>query len=320
MSNMRFKQWGILCLSIIFPSFAHGQLKGDHILGDAGLQSGTQATPNLSIAVPVYWYDASKLKNKQGNVIADQLKLNMFFTGIGFSAVTPWKILGANYGASLILPFASNRLESTVTDIHSSFAFSDIYVQPVQLGWHIKQADFLFGYALYIPSGKYEPGGDDNAGLGQWVNEFSGGTTVFFDKKKLYHFSALGSYAVNSKKKDTDIQTGNNLSIEGGFGKTWYAGIKSGHVKAVINAGPVYYMQYKITADKIPLSSGWVLDPGKDQIYAIGVEGNIFITKIRSMAGFRWLGELGARNRIQGNTFMLTLGYMIKSLEGEKKE
>ncbi|SHM82483.1 hypothetical protein SAMN05444266_111180 [Chitinophaga jiangningensis] len=28
------------------------------------------------------------------------------------------------------------------------------------------QADFLFSYSLYFPSGRYELGGDDNAGLG----------------------------------------------------------------------------------------------------------------------------------------------------------
>jgi hypothetical protein len=136
---------------------------------------------------------------------------------------------------------------------------------------------------------------------------------VFFDKKKMYYLSALGSYAFNSKKKDSEVRTGNNLSIEGGLGKTWYAGAKTKKIPTIINGGIVYYMQYKTTSDKIPLASGFVLDPAKDQIYALGAEANVFFPKIRSVAGLRWLGEFGAQNRIQGNTFMLTLGYMLKS-------
>lgn len=313
MRNLRFTICILVYVILLLPLVLRAQLKGDHLLGDAGLQSGTQGPPGLSVVVPVYWYDGTKLKNKRGNVIADKLNLNMFVTGAGLAWVTPLKILGANLGGTLLVPFASNRLESTVTTVSSNFAFSDIYVQPVQLGWHIKQADFVAGYALYIPSGRYKLGGSNNSGLGQWVNEFSAGSTVFFDKKKMFHFSALAFYAFNSKKKDSDIRTGNNLTIEGGVGKTWYAGKKTTGIPTIINAGIIYYMQYKTTTDKIPISSGLVLDPAKDRIYGLGAEGNIFIPKIRSIIGIRGVGEMGARNRIQGFTGMITLGYMIKS-------
>jgi hypothetical protein len=60
--------------------------------------------------------------------------------------------------------------------------------------------------------------------LGILTNEFSAGSTVYFDPKKEWNFSHLFSYGLNSKKKNTkdnDITVGNLLSIEGGLGKTW---------------------------------------------------------------------------------------------------
>jgi hypothetical protein len=315
--SMRFLRYMTLLtvtyLSLISPASA--QLKGDHLLGDAGLQSGTQTPPGFALVVPVYLYNASKLKNSKGDVITDNLGLNMFVTGIGGSWVTNLKILGANYGGAVLFPFASNRLESTVTSTKSPFAFSDIYLQPIQLGWHTKHADFLFGYALYFPSGKFEKGADDNSGLGQLANEFSAGSTVFFDKSKTIHFAALLSYALNGEKKNTDIKTGDNLTIEGGLGKTWYKKAAAGPIPKIINAGVVYYMQFKTTTDKIPIGSGYLLDPSKDKIFGVGAEGSYFAPSIRTLFDLKWLAEMGAENRIQGNTFMLTVAYSLKSFE-----
>lgn len=315
--SMRFLRYitllTVLCTGLIFPASA--QLKGDHVLGDAGLQSGTQTPPGFALAIPVYLYNASRLKNSKGDVVTDNLGLNMFVTGIGGSWVTNLKILGANYGGSVLFPFASNRLESTVTTTKSPFAFTDIYFQPIQLGWHTKHADFLAGYALYLPSGKYEKGGDENSGLGQLVNEFSAGSTVFFNKTKTIHFATLLSYALNSEKKNTDVKTGDNLSIEGGLGKTWYMKAAAGPIPRIVSAGIVYYMQFKTTEDKIPLGSGFLLDPAKDQVYGVGAEGSYFAPGIRTMFNLRWLAEMGAQNRVQGNTFMLTLAYSLKSFE-----
>lgn len=306
----------ILILSLIAllaPNSVRAQLKGDNILGDMGLQSGTQAPPGFNIVVPVYFYNAKKLKDDHGNVLSGNLDLNMFFTGIGATWVFPAKILGANLGGSVIFPFASNRLQSNLANEKSSFAFSDIYFQPVQLGWHRKQADFLFGYALFFPSGKFQQGGDQNSGLGLLSNEFSAGTTIFFDQKKLYHFSTLAQFEIHSKKKDTEIRPGDILSIEGGLGRTFYKKAK-GPIPMIFNAGLVYYMQYKLTEDNIR-GNGISIGGAKDHIYGLGVEGNVFVPAIRTQFALRWLGEMGAVNRVQGNTFCLTMGYMLKSFK-----
>ncbi len=291
---------------------AFSQLKGDHILGDAGLQAGTQAPPSITIAVPVYNYHTSKYLNSDKTELSSSPDVNMFLVGLGASIVTDIKILKANYGATLLFAFASNKIDGNMVHSSTSLAFTDMYVQPLQLGWKTKHADFVFGYALYIPTGKYAVGGTDNAGMGMWSNEISAGSTVYFDKKKTFNFSTLLSYALNSKKKDSEIKTGNVLSIEGGLGKTFYKSVKGLQVPRIFNVGMVYYMQFKTTSDKIPVGQTTFYGD-KDHIYALGAEANTFFPKLEAALGVRWLGELGAKNRFQGNTWFVTLGKIINT-------
>jgi len=304
----------ILLLLIFSISFySNAQLKGGHILGGMGLQSGTQAPENtLSVYIPGYIYTASSLRNANGDKVGDP-NLTMFVTGVGASYVSDFKILGANYGATILLAGASNIIQGSYIDSKSDFAFTDMFLQPVQLGWHNKRADFVFNYSLYLPTGKYELGASNNSGLGMYINEFSGGTTLFFNDKKTFHFSVLASYEINGKKKDTDIKTGDILSIEGGLGKTFYCmNAEKTAPKGILNTGLIYYLQYKVSDDKIPVGS-LILEPDKDHIGGVGAEINYFHIGSRTNLGFRWVSEFGAVNRFQGNTFFITLAHVFST-------
>ncbi|WP_281231163.1 SphA family protein [Flavobacterium gelatinilyticum] len=310
-----------LLFSVLFfavSAVTQAQLKGGHILGAMGLQSGTQTPANtLSVYVPAYLYDAGTLRNADGDKVANP-DLTMFLTGVGAAYVSDFKILGANYGATILVAFASNTIQGNFIDTRNSLAFTDMYIQPLQLGWHNKRADFVFSYQMYIPTGKFNAGASDNAGLGMFMNEISAGTTLFFNDKKTFHFSALVSYEINGKKKDTDIKTGDILSIEGGLGKTFYMlNAEKTAPKGILNAGLIYYLQYKVSNDKIPVGN-IILEPDKDRIGALGAEVNYFHIGSKTSAGLRWVSELGAQSRFQGNTFFLTLAHVF-SLAEEKK-
>ena len=236
----------------------------------------------------------------------------MSITGAGASYVSDFKILGANYGATILLAFAANTIQGNSVDTRNSLAFTDTYIQPLQLGWHNKRADFVFSYQMYLPTGKFDVGASDNSGLGMFMNEFSAGTTLFFNDKKTFHFSALFSYEINGKKKDTDIKTGDILSVEGGLGKTFYVMDGTNPVpKSIINAGLIYYLQYKVTNDKIPVPVIGTIETDKDRIGGIGAEVNYFHIGCSTSAGLRWIAEVNAINRFQGNTFFLTLAHVF---------
>ena len=304
----------ILTLFLLLIYFTgNAQLKGGHILGAMGLQSGTQApAKTLSVYVPGYLYDACSLRNASGDKSIANPDITMFITGAGASYISDFKILGANYGASILLAFASNTIQGNSLDAKNSLAFTDMFVQPVQLGWHTKRADFVFSYQIYLPTGKFTAGASDNAGLGMFMNEFSAGTTLFFNDKKTVHFSALASYEINGKKKDTDIKTGDLLSIEGGLGKTFYMmNPEKTAPKGILNAGLIYYLQYKVTNDQIPVPVFGTIETDKDRVGGIGAEINYFHIGCSTSAGFRWIAEVEAINRFQGNTFFLTLAHVF---------
>lgn len=305
----------VVLLSLLFlasPFFCNAQLKGGHLLGGMGLKSGTQAPQNtLTLLLPVYYYNSKSLQNSDGDEIATP-NIDMLITGVGINWISDFKILGATYGASAILPFAANRLDGNELESKSDFAYSDTYIQPIQLGWQKKQVDILAGYQLYIPTGKYELGGE-NSGLGMWINEFTGGATVYFTDDKKWHLSSLLSYEIHGKKKDTDIKTGDILNIEGGAGKTFYVlNNDKTAPKSIINAGLIYYMQFKTTADEIPAGS-LTINPDKDSVLALGAEANFLHLSSKTSFGLRWFGELDAINRFQGNTFFLTLAYIFST-------
>ena len=313
-----------LPILLLMNNLLYAQLKGTHLTGDMGLQSGSQPPPSFTGFVPMYNYHTSTFIKADGGKI-DAPDINMFLVGLGGGIVTNARILGGNYGASVLIAFASSRIEGNLISTKSSLAFTDMYIQPLQLGWKRKNADFTLGYALYLPTGKYELGGDNNAGMGILTNEFSAGSTVYFDAKKEWNFSALFSYGLNNKKKNTkdnDITVGDLLTVEGGLGKTWYKPVKGNPLPVIINGGLVYYFQLKTTEDemKIPIIDNSTFNlANRDHIYALGAEANIFIPSIMSSIGLRWLGEMGAKNRTQGNSFFITLAPYMKFFKPKKE-
>jgi hypothetical protein len=78
--------------------------------------------------------------------------------------VSPWKILGAKYGAYIAPAFANSSVGASLTTVTgrgvtaetSEFAVGDLFVQPLWLGWALPHWDYAFGYGFYAPVGKYD--------------------------------------------------------------------------------------------------------------------------------------------------------------------
>src|SRR5262245_28374394 len=59
-----------------------------------------------------------------------------------------------------------------------------MFLQPINLRWRKPRADFMIAYGLYLPTGRYQDGADNNTGLGMWAQEVLLGTTVFLNQTK----------------------------------------------------------------------------------------------------------------------------------------
>jgi hypothetical protein len=199
--------------------------------------------------------------------------------------------------------------EPLQTDTKTSTGFTDLYVQPLWLGWNTNRADFMAGLGVYAPTGRYTAGADNNRGLGMWSYEAFAGTTVYFDEARTWHFAASAFYETHGKKEDTDIRVGDILTIEGGFGKSFLDGAAS--------VGVAYYAQWKITRDDFGVTppSGPLL--AKHEVYGIGPEVTLPLaskSKLYGFANLRYFWETGARTALEGEAFVLTFVFPIPSV------
>lgn len=290
----------------------NAQYKGDHIPGFLGLDAGTQAPPGIYVGNLLWIYPTSTVKDDNGNNVNQRGSLTSTLDGILLSWVSNYKILGANYGATTVIPFIQNQLQLDSLDVNTGFAFTDMIVTPVSLGWHLKKADVIAAYNIYVPTGRYSPTGTDNTGLGMVGNELSLGSTFYLDQKKMW--SAAGNFALefHTDKSGTNINVGDMATIEGGLGRKFYRKV-SGPIPVIMNLGVDGYAQFKVTGD-----SGSDIPPTlqgfKDRVFALGPEFNAFLPKPRLTLLARYEPEFGARNRTQGQTIVFSIAWVAKSL------
>jgi hypothetical protein len=300
-----------LILAVLFvPLRGQAQYRGDDIPGFLGLQSGTQAPPGLYLGNVVWVYPTSTIKDNTGHAVHLPGSLTSAAEIILVSVVTNYKLLGANIGGSAGFPFIKNRIELNSLDVSTSLAYTDMFIG-ASLGWSLKRADIMAGYNLYIPTGRFSQGGTNNTGLGQWGNEFTIGSTVYLDQKKLWNAAATFGLEFHTNKSGTNINVGDMGTVQGGLGRTFYKKV-SGPVPMIMNLGVAGYAQFKVTGD-----SGSDIPPAlrgyKDRVFALGPEFNIYIPKPRLSLLVRYEPEFGARIRTQGQTLVLSIGWVAKS-------
>jgi len=288
---------------------AHAQLNTQHIKGLVGLKGGSLPPPHWYVIAPlVYLYNTDTIKLKDGTKFPVDLSITSTAVAGGVSWVSTTKILGGVYNFQLLMPAGiNNRLQGTELDQSTGFGITDSAVVPIGLGWHFKRADAMANYAIFIPTGRYENGANDNTGFGMWGHEIAFGTTVYLTESKQYHAASVVSFDFQSKKEDSETKVGNTMNLEGGFGGDF--------MKGGITAGLVYYTSFKLTDDVIEGLPG-IFVPGKNKVFALGPEVTIALASKSKVYGFLKLNyewEVYARTATQGSEFSIMLTFPIGS-------
>lgn len=297
------------------PAFA--QLNGENLLGDMGVKSGTQPAPGVYLSNIYYRYEADSIRDGEGHPLNVDRSGNASQTINAAMPlvywVTPKKILGANVAMMAVVPIAKGAIEAPGLGFseQASVGLSDLYVQPLQLGWHFKQADAVAGVGLFVPTGRYSAGASDNLGKGMWSYEASAGGTLYLDKRRSFSLATTAYYETHSRKDGEvrvenvtlkDARVGDILTLEGGIGKSFLHGAAS--------IGAAYYAQWKVTSDELGLSGQAPGGPpAHHQVWGVGPEVTIPIatrSRLLSLVNVRYLFEQGARLKTQGNTLLIT--------------
>ena len=308
-----------IILAMLFSAPAQAQLNGENLLGDMGVKSGTQPEPGLYVSTIYYRYRADSLKDAAGrSVNADPTGDASQAINAGVPLVyyvTPKKVLGANFAAMAVVPFANGGLEAPGLGLSesASVGMSDLYVMPAQLGWHFGRADVLAGVAFFAPTGRYSAGASDNLGKGMWSYEVSAGGTFYVDPKRTLSLSTTAYWETHGKKEGElrvenvtlkDVKVGDLLTLEGGVGKSFLHGAAS--------VGVAYYAQWKTTADGFALSPAVSHLAGvseRHRVWGVGPEVTIPIatkTRLISLVNVRYLWETGTQLKTQGQSLLVT--------------
>ena len=244
-----------------------------------------------------------------------------------FGVTTPFKIFGASYGLTVDVPFsqvtgsgaASLDLGADLRGIFdrnftagasgasnrsstASFNISDIYVEPINLGWHLPRFDVLASFGFIAPTGDYNPKDAINNGLGRWAELFGLGAVAYLDGARSWSVSAMTHYITHQSQKDLDLRVGDDFALEWGVGKTFRPASWQPWVPQ-LDTGVVGYAQWQVTdnhGSAIPNPLRGI----KSNIFAVGPEIAATTKFGRFMARYEF--EFGAQNSMAGQIFLFS--------------
>jgi hypothetical protein len=308
---------GVLVLALIIVGFASpllGQQKGQWVPGQFGLNAGSIPDPGVTFANLALNYSASQLNGPNGNSVPGVTGTYSFWVDENiFYYVPKHKILGGYFMPYVALTYANGELVANITGTNLSSGgggsgFADMYVQPLNIGWHLKRADVNAGYAFTAPTGRFTQGASNNVGSGYWGNNITSGTTFYITKNKGTSANLATDWEIHGQKSGTNITPGQAFTMEWGLGQV--LPLKK-DMSRLLQLGLVGYDQWQVShssgtlilSDMPPISIPESKIPFYS-VHAIGVQSN-FILPAKNLAFFfKYYDEYRALARVRGHTIV----------------
>jgi hypothetical protein len=288
----------LVTLLFAFGARAAAPDLGHEIPGSVGLSAGTQPETGISVANRFLFFRSHEVRDRNGRRILPGFTLGAVADGVGVAGTYEIRPLRTFVNATVALPIA--QISGGSGDPRTSidqFGLADAFVQPLQLGWRLPRLDLVTGYAFYVPTGRFEPGGSGGVSRGAWTHEVSLGHTVYFDGARTWYASALTSFEQEQRKIGVDITRGALLQLQGGAGKT---------LGRIVDAGVVGYALWQVSddrgADLPPILRG-----ARDRTYGLGGEVDVTVAEAHSRVILRYAHDVGARARPQGQILVFEI-------------
>jgi hypothetical protein len=277
-------------------SFADERI-GHYVNGVEGIKAATLPPPGFYYRLYNVFYNADEYNDEDGDGLDMDFEVSVYAMVNRFIWITNKKILGADFGADIIIPLVYTDIEIKGTPVDDDgFGLGDITVEPFDLSWHGPRYDASFALAVYIPTGEYDKNEPASPGRDMWTGMITLGGTYYFDVDKTWSASILSRYEIHSAKDETDVTLGNDFHFEWGLGKT---------LAKIWDVGLAGYCHWQVTDDS---GSDVVWDKSvHDEVYAVGPEVSVFIPPSTLFVSLRSLWEFNAKDRSEGNVTTLTL-------------
>jgi hypothetical protein len=287
--------------------------KNGNTIDKATFEAGTTLGPGIGPGIPAGIRITADL----------DVNLDMYLIAPTFVWNTGYKILGADYAMLISLPFANTSIGaalSTVTNINlanravsrgrdlsvddSAFDISDMYVQPLWLGWHGKHYDVSTGYGLYAPTGKYDKSDIANTGLGFWGHQFQLAGAYYPFEHKGTALMLAGTYEINHETAGKDFTQGSHFTLN--WGLSQFLPITD---DVLLELGPAGYSQWQVQDNHGTDQPRFLNSP--NQVHAVGGQIGVALPKAKAQFTFHYFTEFDAESRFQGDYagFTAALGF-----------
>nr|WP_257025766.1 transporter [Edaphobacter lichenicola] len=299
--------WALTIFAFISVATLHAQQKGQYVPGQFGLNAGVVPSPGLTYANLALNYSASSLNDANGNHRPNVVGTYGFWADENiFYFVLKKKILGASFAPYISVNVANGSLVADIsgTNLGASgggSGFGDLWVQPVNLGWHLKRADIVAGYAFVAPTGRFVAGASNNVGSGYWGNDLTFGTTVYVTKNKGTSLNLSTDWETHGQKTGTALTPGKTFTTEWGAGQV--LPLKKDFSR-LLQLGVIGYDQWQVSANSGTIGNLPASSVPFYSVHAVGLQSNFILPPKNLNFFFKYLNEYKAISRPEGRTIV----------------
>lgn len=218
---------------------------GHYVAGVEGIQAASVPPPGVYYLGYLVNYESESVRAPGGSADLpgnNSIKVTALANRLVW--ISNHKVLGADYGAEVIVPVARTRLDlGAVPVADSRTGTGDIFLGPLVLGWHGNRWDAVAAAGVWIDSGS--TGNPASPGKGYKSTMLTGGGTYYLGAAKTLSVSALMRYE-NNGKTSAGFKPGDQVTLE------WGVGQRVGPV----SLGVVGYEQHQVSDDSGTGASG----------------------------------------------------------------
>ncbi|MEI7672016.1 MAG: transporter [Deltaproteobacteria bacterium] len=281
----------ILLLAPISAKAMEGGPSGG--LGGEDFMGGALPPPGFYYLNYLMYYSTNTVKDNNGNKVeipTRDFKVQALVDLNRFVYISKFKILGADYGAQVIVPLVNVNVQPFTATSEKRSGVGDIVLTPLILGWHSKNWHGVFGVDAFVPTGSYNKYRPDNIGRNYWSSEIAAAFTYMSDGG--FEVSSKFMFDINFKNPDTNYKSGNEFHMDALVGYhigPWGLGVNG------------YY--YKQVSDD-SMDGVTFIDGNRGQVIGIGPAVNYTTAKHITFSA-KYHKEMSAKNISEGDRFWL---------------
>jgi hypothetical protein len=285
----------IVC-ALAVATVASAQNRGVYPLGMGAINSGLTSQPGFTYINQLLFYSRDHARDDQGHALPVTGQNDVLMDMNTLAWTSNWKLPGnGTFSASATIPVARNSLDSDITGhVSGGGGLADSYYLPFILGWTRERFAIRAMYGFLAPTGRFEPGANDNVGSGYWTHTLSSGQTWYLSDDKRFVLSAFEVYEFHTVQQGTDTHPGQNINLDLSL-----MGSIPTSANVSLQAGIVGYLQRQTTAKTGPAISPEA-SADRYAVNAGGVALNASFPQRKASLGIRIFKEFSNRSTYQG--------------------